>query len=45
MLPFDDVANRLGGPENPVAGILLNVDSTASVTILVVFPLEQAYFL
>lgn len=44
-LPFDDVANRLGGPENPVAGILLNVDSTASVTILVVFPLEQAYFL
>jgi chemotaxis protein CheC len=41
-LPFDDVSSRLGGAERAVAGILLNVDSTAPATILVVFPLEQA---
>jgi chemotaxis protein CheC len=44
-LPFDDVSSRLGGPEKAVAGILLNVDSTAPATILVVFPLEQACLL
>ncbi|NMA55663.1 MAG: CheY-P-specific phosphatase CheC [Firmicutes bacterium] len=44
-LPFDEVADRLGGAEEPVAGILLNVESDAPSTILVVFPLQQAYFL
>ncbi len=44
-LPLDEVATRLGGPENPVAGILLDIDSQAPATILVVFPLEQACFL
>jgi chemotaxis protein CheC len=44
-LPLDAVADRLGGAEKPVAGILLNVDSDVSATILVVFPLQQAYLL
>lgn len=44
-LPLNNVANRLGGPDNPVVGILLHVDSTAPGTILVVFPFEQACLL
>ena len=41
-LPFDSVPKRLGGPEATVAGILLDVGSSAPATILVAFPWEQA---
>lgn len=41
-LPFNSVPMRLGGPEKAVAGILLDVDSSAPASILVVFPWGQA---
>ncbi|MDI3537986.1 MAG: chemotaxis protein CheC [Bacillota bacterium] len=44
-VPLDEVAARLGGPEKPVAGILLGVEGEAPATILFALPLSQAYTL
>ncbi|HKM39597.1 MAG TPA: chemotaxis protein CheC [bacterium] len=44
-LPLGEVSNRLGGAEEAVVGVLLDVESKAPCTILVVFPLQRALLL
>ncbi|HHW02842.1 MAG TPA: chemotaxis protein CheC [Thermoanaerobacterales bacterium] len=42
IIPFDDVSNSVGGPENLVAGIFMRITGDISGNILIVIPKEKA---
>ncbi|MTV48646.1 CheY-P-specific phosphatase CheC [Heliobacillus mobilis] len=42
VVPFDQVADRMGGPESLVAGVYLRVEGKAPANLLFVLPIDSA---